>query len=126
MEEAGVGDIVSISGIPEVMIGDTLCDPSHIVQLPPITLAEPTLSVEMMVNNGPFVGKDGKHVTMNKIRDRLIQEKKEPISLLKSKRTSATTPQARLRPGRAPPGRPYRSDAPRRVRVHHLQAPGHH
>lgn len=81
MDDAGVGDIVSISGIPEVSIGDTLCDPNHIVQLPPITLAEPTLSVEMMVNSGPFVGKDGKHVTMNKIRDRLNQERKANISL---------------------------------------------
>jgi GTP-binding protein len=81
MDEAGVGDIVSISGIPEVTIGDTLCDPNHIVQLPPITLAEPTLSIEMMVNNGPFVGKDGKHVTMNKLRDRLSQERKANISL---------------------------------------------
>jgi GTP-binding protein len=81
MDVAGVGDIVSISGIPEVMIGDTLCDPSHIVQLPLIAIAEPTLSVEVMVNNGPFVGKDGKHVTMNKIRDRLLQEKKANISL---------------------------------------------
>jgi GTP-binding protein len=81
MEEAGVGDIVSISGIPEIMIGDTLCDPSHIVQLPPITLAEPTLSIDISVNNGPFVGKDGKHVTMNKIRDRLDQERKANISL---------------------------------------------
>lgn len=81
LEEAGVGDIVSISGIPEISIGDTLCDPQHIVQLPPITLAEPTLSIEMMVNSGPFVGRDGKHVTMNKIRDRLLQEKKANISL---------------------------------------------
>ena len=81
LEEAGVGDIVSISGIPEVTIGDTLCDPQHIVQLPPIMIAEPTLSVEMMVNNGPFVGKDGKHVTMNKLRDRLAQERKANISL---------------------------------------------
>lgn len=81
MEEAGVGDIISISGVPEVTIGDTLCDPNHIVQLPPITLAEPTLSVEIMVNNGPFVGRNGKHVTMNKLRDRLIQEKKANISL---------------------------------------------
>lgn len=81
LEEAGVGDIISIAGIPEVMIGDTLCDSSHIVQLPPITLAEPTLSVEIMVNNGPFAGKEGKHVTMNKIRDRLLQEKKANISL---------------------------------------------
>lgn len=81
MEKAGVGDIVNIAGIPEVMIGDTLCDPNHIVQLPPITVAEPTLAIEVMVNNGPFVGKDGKHVTMNKIRDRLQQEKRANISL---------------------------------------------
>ncbi len=81
LEEAGVGDIVSIAGIPEVMIGDTLCANDHIVQLPPITLAEPTLSIEIMVNNGPFAGKDGKHVTMNKIRDRLVQEKRANISL---------------------------------------------
>jgi GTP-binding protein len=81
MDEAGVGDIVSISGIPEVTIGDTLCNPEHITQLPPITLAEPTLSIEITVNNGPFVGRDGKHVTMNKIRERLMQEKRANISL---------------------------------------------
>ena len=81
MEEAGVGDIISISGIPEISIGDTLCDPTHVVQLPPITLAEPTLSIEIMVNNGPFVGKDGKHVTMNKIRERLEKERRANISL---------------------------------------------
>jgi len=81
MEEAGVGDIVTLSGIPEIIIGDTLCTQEHIVQLPPITLAEPTLSIDFMVNSGPFVGKDGRHVTMNKIRDRLEQEKRANISL---------------------------------------------
>ncbi|MCP5506018.1 MAG: translational GTPase TypA [Chlamydiales bacterium] len=81
LEEAGVGDIVSISGAPEVMIGDTLCHPGHIQQLPLIELGEPTLSVEISVNSGPFVGRDGKHVTMNKIRDRLMHEKKSNISL---------------------------------------------
>lgn len=81
MEQAGVGDIVSIAGIADVTIGDTLCSPSHIVQLPPIHLAEPTLTIEIMVNNGPFVGREGKNVTMNKIRDRLMQEKRSNISL---------------------------------------------
>ncbi len=81
MEVGSVGDIVSISGIPEVTIGDTLCTPDHIVQLPLIMIAEPTLSVEMTVNNGPFVGRDGKQVTMNKIRDRLHQERRANISL---------------------------------------------
>ncbi|MGR3974054.1 MAG: translational GTPase TypA [Candidatus Rhabdochlamydia sp.] len=81
MEEAGVGDIISLSGITEITIGDTVCSPAHIVHLPPIHLADPTLTIEVTVNNGPFVGKDGKHVTMNKIRDRLSQEKKANISL---------------------------------------------
>src|SRR5437763_6316603 len=74
MEEAGVGDIVILSGVPEISIGDTLCDPSNIVQLPPIKLDEPTVSVDFTVNNSPFVGKSGKHVTMNKLRERLAKE----------------------------------------------------
>ena len=81
MAEAGTGDIVIISGIPEVTIGDTLCDPSKIVQLPPIKIDEPTVSVDITVNNSPFVGRSGKHVTMNKIRARLEREKKANISL---------------------------------------------
>ncbi len=81
MEEAGVGDIINLAGIPDAMIGETLCSNEHIVQLPLIAIAEPTLSVEIMVNNGPFAGKDGKHITMNKIRDRLLQEKRANISL---------------------------------------------
>ena len=81
MEEAGVGDIVSISGATEAMIGDTLCHPSHVKQLPLIELGAPTLSVDILVNSGPFVGKEGKNVTMNKIRDRLMYEKKSNVSL---------------------------------------------
>lgn len=81
MEAAGVGNIVILSGIPDVMIGDTLCDPSKIIHLPRIKLDEPTVSVDMTVNNSPFVGKSGKHVTMNKIRARLEKEKKANISL---------------------------------------------
>ena len=81
VEEASVGDIVSISGAPEIMIGDTLCTRDNIAQLPSISLTEPTVSIEFMVNSGPYVGKDGKHVTMNKIKDRLLKEKKANISL---------------------------------------------
>jgi GTP-binding protein len=81
MEEAGVGDIVILSGIPEVTIGDTLCDPKQIVRLPRIKLDEPTVSIDMTVNNSPFVGRSGKHVTMNKLRDRLEREKRANISL---------------------------------------------
>ena len=81
LETASVGDIVSIAGAPEVTIGNTLCDPDHIHQLPPIELGEPTVSVEFIVSNSPFVGKDGKHVTMNKIRERLEKERRANISL---------------------------------------------
>ncbi len=81
MDEAGVGDIVILSGIPNVTIGDTLCDPKKIVKLPRIKLDEPTVSIDLTVNNSPFVGKSGKHVTMNKLRERLEKEKKANISL---------------------------------------------
>lgn len=81
MEEAEVGDIVILSGIPSIMIGDTLSDPNKVVKLPPIKLDEPTVSIDFTVNNSPFVGRSGKHVTMNKLRDRLEKEKKANISL---------------------------------------------
>lgn len=80
-EKAIAGDIVSLSGIPEIMLGDTLCDPSNIVRLPPVHIDEPTLSINIMINNGPFAGKDGKNVTYNKIKERLYKEKRSNISL---------------------------------------------
>ncbi len=81
-DEAFCGDIVSIAGIPDIIIGDTLCSPQKIVHLPPIELEEPTLSIDVMVNNSPLAGKDGKNLTMNKIRDRLQLEKRSNISLV--------------------------------------------
>lgn len=81
MDEAGAGDIVSIAGAPEIMIGDTLSKLSSTDPLPPIDLSEPTLSIDITVNTSPFAGQDGKHVTMNKIRDRLAKEKRANISL---------------------------------------------
>jgi len=84
VQDAGAGDIVNISGVPEVEIGDTLiafCTPDKIVQLPPILLEEPTMSVDFMVNTSPRVGMEGKHVTMSKLKDRLLKEKRANISL---------------------------------------------
>lgn len=75
------GDIVILSGIPDVTIGDTLCDPSNVVSLPPIQLDEPTVSIDITVNNSPFVGRSGKHVTMNKLKERFEREKRANISL---------------------------------------------
>lgn len=81
LEEASVGDIVVLSGVPEVIIGDTFSDPNQVRILPPIKLDEPTVSVDITVNSSPFVGKSGKHVTMNKLRDRLERERRSNISL---------------------------------------------
>ncbi len=59
IEEAGCGDIAIVSGIDNVDIGDTLSDPNHIVELPPIAISEPTVSIDIMVNTSPFAGKEG-------------------------------------------------------------------
>lgn len=80
-DEAIAGDIVSLSGIPEVMLGDTLSHPDHIKQLPAIRIDEPTMSINIMINSGPMAGKDGKNVTYNKIKERLFKEKRSNISL---------------------------------------------
>lgn len=76
LEQAGCGDIVIISGCEDVTIGDTICSEDNKVELPPISIDEPTLSIDIMVNSGPFAGKEGKNLTMNKIRERLLKEKK--------------------------------------------------
>ncbi len=82
MEEAGAGDIVLISGALDAMIGDTLSDTEKVRILPSIEVEEPTVSIDILVNDGPFVGKSGKHVTMNKIRERLLTEKKANLTYL--------------------------------------------
>lgn len=81
VDEAVTGDIVVIAGLPDVTIGDTIGTPEHIVPLPRIKIAEPTVSIDFSVNSSPFVGRSGKHVTFNKIRDRLRKEKRSNISL---------------------------------------------
>ena len=81
MEEAGANDIVIISGCEDVTIGDTLSCQKNTKTLPPIVIAEPTLSIDIMVNSGPLAGKDGKKLTINKIRERLLKEKKANVTL---------------------------------------------
>jgi len=81
IDEAIAGDIAVIFGIPDVLVGETLSDPEHVTVLPLLRIEEPTISINVMVNNGPLAGKDGKHVTMNKLRDRLMKEKRANITL---------------------------------------------
>lgn len=82
LEIAGAGDIVAISGMPDVQLGDTLCSPTKITFLPPIVIDEPTVSIDISVNAGPLGGTEGKHVTFQKIRERLEKEKRKNISLV--------------------------------------------
>jgi GTP-binding protein len=74
IEFAGAGDIVALAGIPDLFIGDTICELGNPLPLPPISIDEPTVSMFFMVNNSPFVGKEGKLVTTRNIRERLEKE----------------------------------------------------
>lgn len=71
---ASAGDIVCINGIEGLSISDTLCDPDHIEALPPLSVDEPTVSMNFCVNDSPFAGLEGKFVTTRNIKDRLQQE----------------------------------------------------
>ncbi|MGB6976721.1 MAG: translational GTPase TypA [Gammaproteobacteria bacterium] len=72
--EAGAGDIVAITGIAELHISDTLCDPTTIEPLPMLSVDEPTVSMTFQVNNSPFAGREGQYVTSRQLRERLETE----------------------------------------------------
>ncbi|MEX0617501.1 MAG: translational GTPase TypA [Pseudohongiellaceae bacterium] len=74
VEEAAAGEIVCISGIENLHISDTLCDPEKPEALPPLTVDEPTISMTFQVNDSPFAGREGKFVTTRNIKDRLERE----------------------------------------------------
>ena len=90
-EEAGLGELVSISGIADINIGDTACDIENIKPLPFVKIDEPTLSMNFMVNNSPFAGKDGKFVTSRNLRERLFKEVETNVSLKVEETDSADT-----------------------------------
>ena len=81
VNSAGAGDIVSIAGLEEVNIGETLADLVSPEQLPIITVDEPTLTMTFMVNNSPFAGQDGEYITSRKLRERLFKELDANVSL---------------------------------------------
>jgi GTP-binding protein len=80
-DELGSGDIVAIAGIPDVFIGDTVCDLGKPLPLPAIQVEEPTVSMYFLVNNSPFVGKEGKLITTRNIRERLDRELETNVAL---------------------------------------------
>ena len=80
-KKAIAGDIVSINGIDNLSISDTLCDPDHLEALPHLSVDEPTISMTFNVNDSPFAGLEGKFVTTRNIKDRLDQELLHNVAL---------------------------------------------
>lgn len=78
---ADAGDIIAITGIDNLKISDTLCDPQLVEALPALSVDEPTVSMTFQVNTSPFAGKEGKFVTSRRIRDRLYQELMHNVAL---------------------------------------------
>ena len=74
VEEAGAGDIVAVTGIENLKVSDTICDPACIEPLPALTVDEPTVSMTFQVNNSPFAGREGKYLTSRHLAGRLERE----------------------------------------------------
>ena len=90
-ETAALGDIVCISGIEDLNIGETACSPECVEALPFIKIDEPTVSMLFMVNNSPFAGQEGKFVTSRNIRDRLFKEVETNVAMRVEETDSADT-----------------------------------
>ena len=81
INEADAGDIVAIAGLPDISVGETVCDIGKEEALPILRIDEPTLKMTFMTNDSPFVGREGKLVTARKIEERLIKETQKDVSL---------------------------------------------
>ena len=81
VDSAMMGDIVCVSGIADLNIGETACDPECIEPLPFVKIDEPTISMNFIVNDSPFAGREGKFVTSRNLRDRLFKEVETNVSM---------------------------------------------
>ena len=81
INSAHAGDIITVSGIEDLSISDTLCSREHIESLPPLKVDEPTISMTFQVNKSPFSGKDGKFLTSRQIHERLTRELTHNVAL---------------------------------------------
>ncbi len=91
VESARPGDLVSVAGIKELGIGDTVCELGHADPLPFVKIDDPTVTINFMVNDSPFAGQEGKFVTSRNIRDRLFKEVETNVSLRVEETESADT-----------------------------------
>ena len=80
-KEASMGDIVAMSGIEDISIGDTVCHPESVEALPFVSITEPTVTMTFSVNNSPFAGREGEYVTSRHLRARLMRELQTDVSL---------------------------------------------
>ena len=81
VEKVEAGDIIALSGVANINIGDTICDYNNPEKIPFVDIDEPTVSMTFSVNNGPFAGKEGEFITSRHIRDRLFKELDRNVSL---------------------------------------------
>ena len=81
VQEARMGDVVAVSGIENLEIGDTLCNPEAVEPLPFVKISQPTVIMTFMVNDSPMAGREGKYVTSRHLRERLMREVETDVSL---------------------------------------------
>ena len=81
VDEASAGDIIELAGLPNIHIGDTICDFNNPEKIPFVDIDEPTVSMTFSVNNGPFAGREGQFITSRHLRDRLFKELDRNVSL---------------------------------------------
>ena len=79
--ESTAGNIIAMSGIPDITIGDTICAPAAVEPLPFVKISAPTLEMTFSVNDSPYAGREGKFVTSRQLRDRLYRETLKDVSL---------------------------------------------
>ena len=124
VNEAAAGDIIAIAGMEDVDIGETIADQADPTPLPFVSIEEPTISMNFLVNNSPFAGQEGKYVTTRNLSERLARELRSNVSLRVELTESSDIFKVSGR-GELHLRHPDRDDAARRLRVPGLPARGH-
>lgn len=81
IEEASAGELIAIAGVDDIMVGETICPQDELDPMTPVRIDEPTLQMTFVVNNSPFAGREGTHVTSRKIEERLLKQVETDVSL---------------------------------------------